>query len=126
MTCIQGLITDEREYIDPEARPFARKIKEIHRQGLMEGANLVEVVREFFTFLVELLCISISVCSAHKMKVFASFLCLGNRNPVQAFGFLPISPSKTCIVGQLICWLSIPSSILNKLNEGKKRGEKKD
>ncbi|GMN62007.1 hypothetical protein TIFTF001_031108 [Ficus carica] len=64
-----GLITDEREYIDPEARPFARKIKEIHRQGLKEGANLVEVV-------------------------FASFLCLGNRIPVQASGFLPVEQVK--------------------------------
>ena len=41
---IQGLITDERENIDPDAFPFARKIKEIHRQGLREGARLVEVV----------------------------------------------------------------------------------
>lgn len=43
----QGLITDERENIDPHALPFARKINEIHRQGLKEGASLVEVVREF-------------------------------------------------------------------------------
>ena len=38
---IQGLITEERENIDPEAQPFARKIKEV---GLREGASLVEVV----------------------------------------------------------------------------------
>ncbi|PON95363.1 Malic oxidoreductase [Trema orientale] len=43
---IQGLITDERENIDPDALPFARKIKEIHRQGLREGARLVEVVKQ--------------------------------------------------------------------------------
>ncbi|PON87560.1 Malic oxidoreductase [Trema orientale] len=41
-----GLITDERENIDPDALPFARKIKEIHRQGLREGASLVEVVKQ--------------------------------------------------------------------------------
>ncbi|PRQ57015.1 putative malate dehydrogenase (decarboxylating) [Rosa chinensis] len=41
-----GLITDERENVDPEARPFARKSKEIHRQGLREGASLVEVVQQ--------------------------------------------------------------------------------
>ena len=38
---IQGLITEECENIDPEALPFARKIKEV---GLREGASLVEVV----------------------------------------------------------------------------------
>ncbi|PON77603.1 Malic oxidoreductase [Parasponia andersonii] len=41
-----GLITDERENIDPDALPFARKIKEIHCQGLREGASLVEVVKQ--------------------------------------------------------------------------------
>ncbi|XP_004307278.1 PREDICTED: NAD-dependent malic enzyme 62 kDa isoform, mitochondrial [Fragaria vesca subsp. vesca] len=41
-----GLITDERENIDPDALPFARKAKEIHRQGLREGASLVEVVQQ--------------------------------------------------------------------------------
>ncbi|KAI4370855.1 hypothetical protein MLD38_019156 [Melastoma candidum] len=41
-----GLITEERSNIVPEARPFARKVKEINRQGLKEGAGLVEVVRE--------------------------------------------------------------------------------
>lgn len=41
---IQGLITEERENVDPDALPFARNIKEIHRQGLKEGASLVEVV----------------------------------------------------------------------------------
>lgn len=41
---IQGLITEERQNIDPEALPFARKIKEANRQGLREGASLVEVV----------------------------------------------------------------------------------
>lgn len=46
---IQGLITDARSDIDPEARPFARKIKEIDRQGLREGASLVEVVSRFST-----------------------------------------------------------------------------
>ncbi|KAG6749223.1 hypothetical protein POTOM_046266 [Populus tomentosa] len=42
----QGLITEERENIDPEALPFARKVKEASRQGLREGASLAEVVRE--------------------------------------------------------------------------------
>ncbi|KAH0646522.1 hypothetical protein KY284_034406 [Solanum tuberosum] len=42
----KGLITEARENVDPDARPFARKIKEIERQGLSEGATLVEVVRE--------------------------------------------------------------------------------
>lgn len=40
----QGLITEERANIDPEALPFARKIKEVGHQGLREGASLVEVV----------------------------------------------------------------------------------
>lgn len=46
MTCllIQGLVTEARENIDPDARPFARKVKEIERQGLTEGAKLAEVV----------------------------------------------------------------------------------
>ncbi|KAI3418654.1 uncharacterized protein J3R85_013604 [Psidium guajava] len=42
----KGLITEDRESIDLEARPFARKVKEANRQGLREGASLVEVVRE--------------------------------------------------------------------------------
>lgn len=41
-----GLITEARENIDPEARPFARKVKEADRQGLKEGTNLVEVVQK--------------------------------------------------------------------------------
>ncbi|GFZ02895.1 NAD-dependent malic enzyme 1 [Actinidia rufa] len=41
-----GLITEERENVDPDALPFARKIKEISRQGLREGDSLVEVVRQ--------------------------------------------------------------------------------
>lgn len=47
LLCLQGLITDERKNIDPDARLFARNAKEIHRQGLREGASLVEVVCEF-------------------------------------------------------------------------------
>ena len=43
---IQGLITDERENLDPEVLPFARRIKEANRQGLREGASLEEVVSE--------------------------------------------------------------------------------
>lgn len=39
------MITEERENIDDDAKPFARKTKEIGRQGLREGASLVEVVR---------------------------------------------------------------------------------
>ncbi|XP_022147088.1 NAD-dependent malic enzyme 62 kDa isoform, mitochondrial [Momordica charantia] len=42
----QGLITEERESIDQDASPFARKAKEIKRQGLREGASLVEVVQQ--------------------------------------------------------------------------------
>ncbi|GAB4862015.1 hypothetical protein Ancab_037269 [Ancistrocladus abbreviatus] len=42
----KGLITEEREDIDPDARPFARKATEISRQGLREGASLVEVVQK--------------------------------------------------------------------------------
>ncbi|KAL0410790.1 UNVERIFIED_CONTAM: NAD-dependent malic enzyme isoform, mitochondrial [Sesamum latifolium] len=41
-----GLITEARENIDPEARPFARKVRETERQGLIEGAKLAEVVRQ--------------------------------------------------------------------------------
>ncbi|KAL1818718.1 hypothetical protein DCAR_0414927 [Daucus carota subsp. sativus] len=42
----KGLITEEREDIDPDAKPFARKSNEVGRQGLKEGASLAEVVRE--------------------------------------------------------------------------------
>ncbi|KAK2650896.1 hypothetical protein Ddye_018385 [Dipteronia dyeriana] len=42
----KGLITEEREDIDPDALPFARKVKEVGRQGLGEGASLAEVVRQ--------------------------------------------------------------------------------
>ncbi|KAK9748601.1 hypothetical protein RND81_02G069200 [Saponaria officinalis] len=42
----RGLVTEEREDIDPDVRPFARKANEISRQGLKEGANLVEVVQQ--------------------------------------------------------------------------------
>ncbi|PHT40200.1 NAD-dependent malic enzyme 62 kDa isoform, mitochondrial [Capsicum baccatum] len=42
----KGLITESRENVDPDARPFARKIKEIERQGLREGATLAEVVHQ--------------------------------------------------------------------------------
>ncbi|KNA08463.1 hypothetical protein SOVF_162370 [Spinacia oleracea] len=42
----KGLVTEEREDIDPEVRPFAWKANEISRQGLKEGASLVEVVRQ--------------------------------------------------------------------------------
>ncbi|KAJ7961840.1 Malic enzyme [Quillaja saponaria] len=42
----KGLITEERENIDPDALPFARNVKEIARQGLCEGASLEEVVKQ--------------------------------------------------------------------------------
>ncbi|KAL9245220.1 hypothetical protein vseg_018896 [Gypsophila vaccaria] len=42
----KGLVTEEREDIDPDVRPFARKANEISRQGLNEGASLVEVVQQ--------------------------------------------------------------------------------
>ncbi|GAA0153127.1 oxidoreductase [Lithospermum erythrorhizon] len=41
-----GLITEARESIDADARPFARKVNEVSRQGLKEGASLAEVVRQ--------------------------------------------------------------------------------
>ncbi|XP_074566613.1 NAD-dependent malic enzyme, mitochondrial [Curcuma longa] len=41
-----GLVTESRANIDPEALPFARKQKELERQGLHEGANLAEVVKK--------------------------------------------------------------------------------
>ncbi|GKV06251.1 hypothetical protein SLEP1_g18151 [Rubroshorea leprosula] len=42
----KGLITEAREDIDLDALPFARKLKEVDRQGLHEGASLVEVVEQ--------------------------------------------------------------------------------
>lgn len=42
----KGLITEERQEIDPDARPFARRVNELNRMGLREGSNLVEVVRQ--------------------------------------------------------------------------------
>ncbi|XP_009407834.2 NAD-dependent malic enzyme 62 kDa isoform, mitochondrial [Musa acuminata AAA Group] len=39
-----GLLTERRMNIDPEALPFARKLKESERHGLHEGASLAEVV----------------------------------------------------------------------------------
>ncbi|KAH9623431.1 hypothetical protein KSS87_003385 [Heliosperma pusillum] len=42
----KGLVTEDREDIDPDVRPFARKANEISRQGLKEGASLVEVVQQ--------------------------------------------------------------------------------
>ncbi|XP_028803816.1 NAD-dependent malic enzyme 62 kDa isoform, mitochondrial isoform X1 [Neltuma alba] len=42
----KGLITEERENIDPDAVPFARNVREADRQGLKEGASLVEVVKQ--------------------------------------------------------------------------------
>lgn len=42
----KGLVTEERTDIDPEVAPFARKLKEISRQGLREGSPLVEVVKK--------------------------------------------------------------------------------
>ncbi|KAI9179995.1 hypothetical protein LWI28_000017 [Acer negundo] len=40
----EGLITDEREDIDPDALPFARKVKEVGRQGLGEEQVLLKCV----------------------------------------------------------------------------------
>ncbi|XP_048495905.1 NAD-dependent malic enzyme 65 kDa isoform, mitochondrial isoform X2 [Beta vulgaris subsp. vulgaris] len=42
----KGLVTEEREDIDPDVRPFAWKANEIRRQGLKEGASLVDVVQQ--------------------------------------------------------------------------------
>ncbi|KAK1306157.1 hypothetical protein QJS10_CPA10g01086 [Acorus calamus] len=41
-----GLITENRMNVDPDALPFARKEKEIGRQGLSEGSSLAEVVKK--------------------------------------------------------------------------------
>ncbi|KAL6008284.1 hypothetical protein ACLOJK_033790 [Asimina triloba] len=41
-----GLITQGRNNIDPDALPFARKLNEVGRQGLTEGASLAEVVKK--------------------------------------------------------------------------------
>ncbi|KAI3681367.1 hypothetical protein L6452_36161 [Arctium lappa] len=43
---VNGLITEEREDIDHEVKPFARKTNEISHRGLREGARLVEVLQE--------------------------------------------------------------------------------
>ncbi|KAG6524254.1 hypothetical protein ZIOFF_014160 [Zingiber officinale] len=43
---IFGLVTESCANIDPEALPFARKLKELERQGLHEGSNLAEVVKK--------------------------------------------------------------------------------
>lgn len=50
--CVQGLITEERENIDPDALPFARRVNEAGRQGLHEGASLAEVVCEYSDIIV--------------------------------------------------------------------------
>nr|GEU97438.1 NAD-dependent malic enzyme 62 kDa isoform, mitochondrial [Tanacetum cinerariifolium] len=41
-----GLITEERNDIDHDVKPFARKTIDVKRRGLREGASLVEVVQE--------------------------------------------------------------------------------
>ncbi|KAI8545176.1 hypothetical protein RHMOL_Rhmol07G0021400 [Rhododendron molle] len=41
-----GLITKARRVIDPAAAPFAKAPAEIEKLGLMEGANLIEVVKK--------------------------------------------------------------------------------
>ena len=41
---MQGLITKARKNIDPAAVPFAKSPGEIEGLGLVEGANLTEVV----------------------------------------------------------------------------------
>ncbi|XP_058223737.1 NAD-dependent malic enzyme 59 kDa isoform, mitochondrial isoform X2 [Rhododendron vialii] len=41
-----GLITNARKVIDPAAAPFAKAPAEIEELGLMEGANLIEVVKK--------------------------------------------------------------------------------
>ncbi|KAK1408901.1 hypothetical protein QVD17_41039 [Tagetes erecta] len=43
---VNGLVTEERNNIDSDIKPFARKTKEIRRRGLNEGASLLEVVQE--------------------------------------------------------------------------------
>lgn len=41
---MQGLITKDREDIDPAAAPFAKTHQESEKFGLREGASLIEVV----------------------------------------------------------------------------------
>ncbi|XP_031502240.1 NAD-dependent malic enzyme 62 kDa isoform, mitochondrial [Nymphaea colorata] len=41
-----GLLTEERKNIDPDARPYAKSLKEVSRYGLQEGASLIEVVKK--------------------------------------------------------------------------------
>ena len=41
---MQGLITKARKDVDPAAAPFAKSPGEIEGLGLVEGANLIEVV----------------------------------------------------------------------------------
>ncbi|KAK9076509.1 hypothetical protein SSX86_004843 [Deinandra increscens subsp. villosa] len=43
---VNGLITEERENIDDDVKPFAKKSNEMRRRGLNEGASLLEVVQE--------------------------------------------------------------------------------
>ncbi|BBN07248.1 malate dehydrogenase (oxaloacetate-decarboxylating)(NADP+) [Marchantia polymorpha subsp. ruderalis] len=40
-----GLVTEARENIDPDAKQYARSLDDISRSGLQEGASLVDVVR---------------------------------------------------------------------------------
>ena len=55
--CMQGLVTKERNELDPSAAPFAKDPREI--EGLREGAGLVEVVN--LTELLRLLCVKVLI-----------------------------------------------------------------
>jgi len=49
---MQGLVTKERQNLDPEVAPFARSPGET--EGLIEGASLVEVVIFMLSILAEM------------------------------------------------------------------------
>lgn len=59
---MQGLITKARKVIDPAAAPFAKAPAEIEELGLMEGANLIEVVNLTAVLFSLMLCGNDSFC----------------------------------------------------------------
>ncbi|KAF3771870.1 NAD-dependent malic enzyme isoform, partial [Nymphaea thermarum] len=57
---VKGLLTEERKTIDPDARPYAKSLKEVSRYGLQEGASLIEV------------CVSASIRRSHRRHCSSS------------------------------------------------------
>lgn len=73
---MQGLITKARKVIDPAAAPFAKAPAEIEELGLMEGANLIEVVNltaVLFSLLVQG-CYKLMLCGKDSFCHLACFL----------------------------------------------------